>query len=75
MNNAACAEGRVAELALTMESASTLKAVEVLGVLAAGGLFVWWQFRDLRREREKSQAKRDAPPAGGDHNNKQDTAT
>jgi hypothetical protein len=41
-----------------MESASALKAVEVLGVLAAGGLFVWWQFRDLRREREKSSAAR-----------------
>jgi hypothetical protein len=60
-----------------MESASALKAVEALGVLAAGGLFVWWQFRDLRREREKSQAKRDAQQAGADHNkhdNKQDTA-
>jgi hypothetical protein len=43
-----------------MESASALKAVEVLGVLAAGGLFVWWQFRDLRREREKSSAARHA---------------
>jgi hypothetical protein len=41
-----------------MESGSALKAVEVLGVLAAGGLFVWWQFRDLRRERDKSQAAR-----------------
>jgi hypothetical protein len=43
---------------MAMESASALKAVEVLGILAAGGLFVWWQFRDLRREREKSQARR-----------------
>jgi hypothetical protein len=58
-----------------MESASALKAVEVLGVLAAGGLFVWWQFRDLRKEREKSQAKRHSVGPGDAAHDKQDSAS
>lgn len=36
------------------------KALEVLGILLAGGLFAWWQFRDLRQakaERERAQAE------------------
>jgi hypothetical protein len=35
---------------------SYLKAVEVLGVLGAGALFVWWQLRDVKREQAKSKA-------------------
>jgi hypothetical protein len=60
-----------------MESASALKAVEAVGLLVAGGLFVWWQFRDLRREKEKSQAARAAQPqpSGGEAaQDKQDAA-
>ncbi len=57
-----------------MESASALKAVEVLGVLAAGGLFVWWQFRDLRKEREKSQAKRQSAGAADTTHDKEESA-
>jgi hypothetical protein len=58
-----------------MEAASALKAVEVLGVLVAGGLFVWWQFRDLRREREKSQAKRQSAGPSEAAPDKQDSAS
>jgi Flp pilus assembly protein TadB len=53
-----------------VDPTSKLKAVEVLGVLLAGGAFAWWQFRDLKREQEKSRqqreqeaAQRDAPAA------------
>lgn len=40
------------------------KALEVLGVLLAGGLFAWWQFRDLRqaaRQREQAEAQASQP--------------
>ncbi len=49
-----------------MDATSKLKAVEVLGVLAAGGLFVWWQFRDLAREKKKSQDNRQQAAAQQD---------
>jgi hypothetical protein len=49
-----------------VDATSKLKAVEVLGVLAAGGLFVWWQFRDLAREKKKSQDKRQQAAAQQD---------
>jgi hypothetical protein len=39
---------------------SYLKAVEVVGVLLAGGLFVWWQLRDVKREQAKSKAKKES---------------
>lgn len=48
------------------------KALEVLGILLAGGLFAWWQFRDLRQakaERERAQAEDQAKasqPSGPD---------
>jgi hypothetical protein len=42
---------------------SYLKAVEVVGVLVAGGLFVWWQLRDVKREQEKSRLERDRQEA------------
>jgi hypothetical protein len=41
-----------------VDATSQLKAIEVLGVLTAGGLFVWWQFRDLAREKKKSQEQK-----------------
>ena len=37
-----------------------LKIVEVVVLLVAGGLFVNWQFRDLRRAREITRLKREA---------------
>ena len=37
-----------------------LKIVEVVVLLVAGGLFVNWQFRDLRRAKEKTRQKREA---------------
>ena len=37
-----------------------LKLVEVLGVAAAGGLFVWWQLRDVKRAQEASRREREA---------------
>ena len=43
-----------------MTEVGSLKAIEVLLLLAAGGLFVWWQMRDLRRAREDSRAKEEA---------------
>jgi hypothetical protein len=43
---------------------SYLKAVEVLGVLVAGALFVWWQLRDVKREQAKSRAARLAQEPG-----------
>ena len=35
-----------------------LKLVEVLGVGLAGGLFVWWQLRDVKRAQEASRRER-----------------
>jgi uncharacterized protein HemX len=40
-----------------------LKLVEVLGVVAAGGLFVWWQLRDVHRAQEASRREREAREA------------
>ena len=34
--------------------------VEVLGVAVAGGLFVWWQLRDVKRAQEASRREREA---------------
>jgi predicted negative regulator of RcsB-dependent stress response len=36
------------------------KWIEVVLLAAAGGLFVWWQFRDLRQAKEASRAQRAA---------------
>jgi predicted negative regulator of RcsB-dependent stress response len=38
----------------------SLKLVEVLLLLAAGVLFAWWQFRDIRRAQEQSARERAA---------------
>jgi hypothetical protein len=32
--------------------------VKVLGIAALGGGFVWWQFRDLAREKKRTAARR-----------------
>ena len=37
-----------------------LKLVEVVGVVAAGGVFVWWQLRDVKRAQEASRREREA---------------
>jgi type II secretory pathway pseudopilin PulG len=39
------------------------KWIEVVLLAAAGGLFVWWQFRDLRQAKEASRAQRAAREA------------
>lgn len=45
-------------------SANGLMAVKVLILIAAGAAFVWWQLRDLAREK-KHQTEQDAKPAPG----------
>ncbi len=44
-----------------------LKLVEVLGVGVAGGLFVWWQLRDVKRAQETSRRERLAREAQAAH--------
>jgi hypothetical protein len=45
-----------------------LKLVEVLGVGLAGGLFVWWQLRDVKRAQEATRRERLAREAqAGQH--------
>ena len=43
-----------------MDDLPLLKMVEVLGVAVAGGLFVWWQLRDVKRAQEASRREREA---------------
>jgi len=38
----------------------SLKFVEVLIIVCAGALFVWWQFRDLRVSRDETRKQREA---------------
>lgn len=40
-----------------------LKLVEVLGVAVAGGAFVWWQMRDLKKAQEATRRERKARQA------------
>lgn len=42
-----------------MADMSLLMAVKVLGIVALGAVFVWWQFRDLAREKKRAAAKRE----------------
>lgn len=37
-----------------------LKAVEVLVLVLAGGLFVWWQWRDVSLAQARSRREREA---------------
>jgi len=41
----------------------SLKLVEVLVLVCAGALFVWWQMRDLRISREQTRQQRQAEQA------------
>jgi hypothetical protein len=43
-----------------MTSMSILMAVKVLGIVALGAVFVWWQFRDLAQEKKRSAARRES---------------
>ena len=45
------------------DSLPLLKLVEVLGVLAAGIGFAWWQFSDLAKARRESRREGSQPPS------------
>lgn len=47
-----------------MSGESTLMVIKVVGLVAAGAAFVWWQFRDLAREKKRSDSKKSSlrPP-------------
>ena len=45
------------------ESLPLLKLLEVLGVLAAGIGFAWWQFSDLARARRETERAREREEA------------
>lgn len=54
-----------------MTGTDLLKLVEVLGIAIAGGLFVWWQLRDVNQAQAASRRAREAAqapdtPAGTD---------
>ena len=40
---------------------SPLMAVKVLLIIGLGAAFVWWQLRDLAREKKRSQAAENQP--------------
>jgi predicted negative regulator of RcsB-dependent stress response len=46
-----------------MNEVGSLKWIEVVLLLAAGALFVWWQLRDLRKAKEASRARAEARDA------------
>jgi hypothetical protein len=41
---------------------SALIMLKVLGLVAAGVAFFWWQFRDLAREKERTGSRKDSSP-------------
>ena len=41
-----------------MTDVSAFMLLKVLGIAALGGAFVWWQFRDLAREKKRSDARK-----------------
>ena len=45
-----------------MSTESTLILIKVLGLVAAGVVFVWWQFRDLAREKERAASRKPQRP-------------
>jgi hypothetical protein len=45
-----------------VNSVSALILIKVLGLIAAGVAFFWWQFRDLARERERTAARKKRSP-------------
>jgi hypothetical protein len=46
-----------------VNSDSALMVVKVAGLVAAGAAFVWWQFRDLAREKKRNAARKSQPPS------------
>ena len=48
-----------------MTEVGQLKWIEVGVLLLAGGLFVWWQLRDVRQAQEKSRRQRELRDAAG----------
>lgn len=50
---------RHADTQATMGDLPLLKLVEVLAVAVAGGGFVWWQLRDVKRAQDESRRARE----------------
>jgi len=46
-------------------SASLLMAVKVLLIVGLGVAFVWWQLRDLAREKESTAAQKESARSAG----------
>lgn len=53
-----------------MSEVGSLKWIEVGALVLAGGLFVWWQLRDVRQAQEQSrrQVQRETEAAPVDDN-------
>ena len=45
-----------------MSGESTLMVIKVVGLVAAGAAFVWWQFRDLAREKKRNTSQKSQRP-------------
>jgi uncharacterized protein HemX len=45
-------------LLLAVSEVGSLKWIEVSVLVLAGGLFVWWQLRDVRQAQEQSRQQR-----------------
>lgn len=50
-----------------MSEVGSLKWIEVSVLVLAGGVFVWWQLRDVRQAQEQSRKKRIAAEAGAEN--------
>jgi predicted negative regulator of RcsB-dependent stress response len=48
-----------------MTEVGSLKWIEVGVLLLAGGLFVWWQLRDVRQAQEQSRRQAHKAPEAG----------
>jgi hypothetical protein len=45
-----------------VNAGTALILIKVLGLVAAGAAFFWWQFRDLAREKERAASRNQALP-------------
>ena len=45
-----------------MSAGAILILIKVLGLVAAGIAFFWWQFRDLAREKERAASRKESVP-------------
>jgi hypothetical protein len=45
-----------------VSAGSALILIKVLGLVAAGVAFFWWQFRDLAREKKRAASRKDSLP-------------